>query len=160
MQSLIALVTAIASGEATDAMSRARRAAIVYLIAGLLGLFGVMFLLVAAFIATAQRIGALDAALWFGGGFLAAAIVIFVIYRIVAAIRARRVAERRKNEVKSVMGAAAIALLPTLLASRGGGIALLGPALGLLGLAVYRENSRTKKGRAVPTAYEQVRRPI
>lgn len=160
MQSIIALVTAIASGEVTDAMSRARRAAIVYLVAGLLGLFGVLFLLVAAFIATAQKIGALDAALWFGGGFLAAAIVIFVIYRMVAAVRARRVAERRKNEVKSVMGAAAIALLPTLLASRGGGLALLGPALGLLGFAVYRENNRTRKGLAVPTSYQRRRPPI
>jgi uncharacterized BrkB/YihY/UPF0761 family membrane protein len=158
VQSIIALVTAIATGEATDAMARARRTAIVYLIAGLLGLCGLMFLLVAAFIATAQKIGPLDAALWFGGGFLAVSIVIFITYRIMSAIRARRVAERRKNEVKSVVSAAAIALLPTLLASRGGSIALLGPALGLLGFAVYRENSRSR-GRRGMSMSEDDRKP-
>ena len=146
MQALLALVTSIATGEASDAVARARKAAVIYLVAGLFAVGGLVFLLVAAFIATAREIGALEAALWFGGGFLLLAVVIVVTHRIVSKARARRVAQRRNEEVKAVASAAAIALLPTLLASRTGSIALLAPVLGLLGYAVYRENTRPRPG--------------
>lgn len=142
MQSLLALVTSIASGEALDAVARAKKAAVIYLIAGLLGAFGVIFLLVAGFIATAQEIGALEAALWFGGVFLGLAILIILSHRVVSSIRARRIAKRRNEEAKSIASAAAIALLPALLASRKGSIALVAPMIGLLSYAVYRENTR------------------
>ncbi|MEO3389261.1 hypothetical protein [Mesorhizobium sp. CAU 1741] len=131
----------LVSGEASDAIGRARRAAIVYLFAALLAVAGIAFLIIAGFVATAEEIGVLEAALAFGGGFIAVAVILLIAYRVASGIRRRRVARRRKTEAKAVAGAAAIALIPTLLASRGGGMMLVIPALAGLAYAVYREQT-------------------
>ena len=145
MASLLAVIGSIVSGEARDAVGRAQRAAMIYLVAGLLGLAGLIFLLIAAFIAVAREIGALPAALWFGGGFLGLAVVIVAVHRIAAGIRARKAALRRKEETRTIVGTAAVALLPALLASRTGSIALLAPAIAALAYAVYRENTASRR---------------
>ena len=146
MQALLAVIGSIVSGEAADAIGRARRAAVIYAIAGLLGLVGALFLLAAAYLATAREIGAVNAGLWFGGGFLAVAVLLVVFHKVGSRMRARRVAERRKAETRTVVSTAAVALLPALLASRGGAVALLVPAAAALGYAVYRENARRSRG--------------
>lgn len=144
MQALAGLITSIVSGEASEAVARARRAAAIYLLAGILALAGLAFLIVAGFVATAKEIGTIEAALAFGGGFLILAIVIVSVYRIGARLRARRIAKKRRSEARAVAGAAAIAILPALLASRTGAIALGAPAIAALAYAVYRENTARK----------------
>lgn len=141
MQALVSLVAAIASGEALNAVARARRAALVYALAGLLLLVGVFFLLVAGFIATAREIGAIPAALWFGGGFVVLALLLVGIDRLAARSRAKRETKRRREEARAVASAAAVAILPTLLASRAGGLALIFPAAAALAYGVWRENA-------------------
>lgn len=124
---------------------RARRSAIVYLLASVAGLCGLIFLLVAAFIymAVNLRYGALTTALSFGGVFLALAVLVLLTHRFSATARARRVKYRREHDMKAALSGAAIAALPTLLAKRGsiGGLVL--PALAAaFAFAIYRENSR------------------
>ncbi len=140
------MIASIVSGEASEAVARARRKAILYLFAGLLGLCGVGFLIVAGFIAAAQEIGAVEAALAFAGGFIVVALLLLGISSLTARARERRVAKRRKSEAKALAGAAAFAMLPTLLASRKAGLALVVPAVAALAWAVMRENTPPSDG--------------
>lgn len=141
MQPLASLIGSIISGEALEVIGRARRAAIIYAIAGLLFLCGAGFLVAAGFIAVAREIGTLPATLWFGGGFLVVAIALIVIDRLAARARTRRDAKRRREETRAVVSAATIALLPALLASsRVRGIALVLPVAAALAYGVWREN--------------------
>ena len=137
------LISAVISGEAADAAGRARRAAIVYLLAALLSLAGLGFLIAAGFMATAHAIGHIPAALAFGGGALLIAIVIVIAHRIRAGRERQRAAERRRTELKSVLGVSAVAMLPTLL-SRGGLRTLAIPAIAAAAYAIYRENARPR----------------
>lgn len=121
--------------------SRARRTALVYALAGLFLLVGGAFLLVAGFVAAAREIGILPAALWFGGGFVVLAMLLVVIDRLAARSRARREAKRRREEARAIASAAAVAILPTLLASRARGLALIFPAAAALAYGVWRENA-------------------
>lgn len=138
---LASLIAAVASGEASSAAGNAKRAVIAYAIAAVFVLFGMVFLAVAGFIAVAEEYGAMEAALWLGGGFLAAAVLAVAIHRIMASIRARRIARRRRSEAAAMAGAAALAALPGLLAGRGR-LALLAPVVGMIGYAIYREQNR------------------
>lgn len=141
MHALASLIGSIVSGEASDAIGRARRAAVVYALAGLLVLCGAGFLTGAAYMAAAREIGALPAALWFGGGFILLALILVGVDRLAARSRARREARRRREETRAVVSAAAVALLPALLASsRGRGLALVLPAMAALAYGVWREN--------------------
>lgn len=141
MQPLASLIGSIISGETLEVIGRARRAAIIYAIAGLLFLCGAGFLVAAGFIAVAREIGTLPATLWFGGGFLVLAIALIVIDRLAARARTRRDAKRRREETRAVVSAATIALLPALLASsRVRGIALVLPVAAALAYGVWREN--------------------
>jgi hypothetical protein len=124
------------------ALQRARRAAVAYLLAGLIGLCGIGFLIGAAYMWCARRYGGIEAALAFGGGFIVIAILILVAHRLMAGARARRTAERRGADLKAVGIAAAIAALPTLLRGRAGPGALLLPILGLAAYLIYRENTK------------------
>lgn len=141
MQPLASLIGSIISGETLEVIGRARRAAIIYAIAGLLFLCGAGFLVAAGFIAVAREIGTLPATLWFGGGFLVVAIALIVIDRLAARARTRRDAKRRREETRAVVSAATIALLPALLASsRVRGIGLVLPVAAALAYGVWREN--------------------
>lgn len=144
------LIASVVSGEATATVARARRALVVYAAAGILFLCGAGFLLGAAFVAVADEIGAVPAALWFGGGFVLIALILLLVHRVSARVRAKNTAQRRQAEMRAVASTAAIALLPTLLASRGRTFALLAPALAGFGWAVWRENTRRKVDRDQP----------
>ena len=141
---LATLLASLASGETAVAIRRARRAAIVYLLAGVAALCGVGFLIGALYIWLSRRYGSLETALWFGAGFLVIAVAILLIHRLTAGSRARRAAERRKSDLTAVGVAAALAVLPGLLRSRAGIGTLLAPALAVVAYAIYRENSRAK----------------
>lgn len=136
------LIAGFLSGEAFDVARRARRAAVVYLLAGAFALVGLGFLVGAGYIAVARRVGSFEAALWFGGGFLLAAVVVAGVHLIVAGRRRRKAARKRNVDMAAMAGAAALSVLPTLLRSKAGLGAIAGPALAILAYAIYRENSR------------------
>jgi undecaprenyl pyrophosphate phosphatase UppP len=141
---MASLIASLASGETVVAIRRARRAAIVYLFAGMAGLCGVGFLIGALYIWLSERYGPLETAFWFGVGFIAIAILILAVHRLTAGSRARRAAERRKSDLTALGIAAAIAALPGLMRSRAGLGAMIVPALAMVAYAIYRENSKPK----------------
>lgn len=147
---LASLIGSVVSGEASDAVARTRRALVAYAVAALLLLCGAGFLLGAAFVVAARELGAVTAALWFGGGFVVLALVIVAAYRISARAAAKRAAARRQAEAKAVAGAAALALLPTLLAGRGRSLVLIAPAVAAFAYAVWRENAQRKDDGNLP----------
>lgn len=137
---LAKLIATLASGEAGETARRVRRAVVAYGLVGALLVFALLFLITAGYIAAAQRFGPVEAALGFAGAFLLAGLVVLLAYRFGARARRRQIAERRRGEIASVAAAAAVTLLPTLLAGRGRLLALLVPGLALLGYGIYREN--------------------
>ena len=100
------------------------------------------FFIGAFYIWAAERYGPIEAALWIGGGFVALAILILIVHRLMAGLRARRAADRRKADLTAVGVAAALAVLPSLLRGKASLGVLLAPAIALAALAIYRENSR------------------
>lgn len=139
---LTSLIASLASGEAAVALKRARRAAVVYLVAGLLVLIGAGFLLGALFVWVAQRYGTIEAAILFGVVFIALALVILLVDRLTARSRATKAAERRKSDLTTLGVATALAVLPGLMRGRAGLGALLAPAIAAAAYAIYRENKR------------------
>ena len=137
---LASLIAGFASGETLNALRRARRAAVFYLVAGLFIAVGIIFLLIAAFIWTAHRYGSVKAALWFGAGFVVAAIITLLIQKLTAETRAKRIARKRSSEFTTMAAASALAVLPTLMRGRVGLGALALPAAAFVAYAIYREN--------------------
>jgi undecaprenyl pyrophosphate phosphatase UppP len=144
---LASLIASLASGETVVAIRRARRAAIVYLLASAAGLIGLGFLIGALYIWLAERYGRLESALGFGIGFIVLALLILLIHRLTAGSRAERAAERRKSDLTAMGVAAALAVLPGLMRSRAGLGTLIAPALAVVAYAIYRENSKPKPDR-------------
>lgn len=140
------LLALLATGEAAGLKQRVKSAAIAYGIIAIATLLALAFLLLAAYLAAAARWGAIEAALWFGVGFLMVSAVAFAIYRLVA--RAQRRARRQQRmDTGLVAGASAMALLPTVLGKKAGGIGLLLVLASVAGLVAYREVTRsTGKG--------------
>ncbi len=120
---------------------RARRAAVAYLLAGLVGLVGLGFLVGAAFIWASRRWGGIEAALGFAGVFLLIAVLILIVHKLTAGMRRRRAADLRKSEMTTIGVATALAVLPTLLKGRAGIGVLAAPAIALAAYAIYRENA-------------------
>lgn len=143
---LASLIASLASGETALALRRARRTAIVYLVAGAALLCGVGFLIGALYIWLAQRYGSLQAAIAFGFGFILLALLILLIDRVTARSRAHKVAERRKADFTALGVAAALGVLPGLLRSRAGVGALLAPVIAVAAYAIYRENRDPRRG--------------
>lgn len=137
---LVSLLSGFASGETAAAMRRARKAAIIYVLATLAALCGLGFLVGAAYIWAAARYGSLAAALGFGAGFLIIAGLILLIHQLMSGARARREARRRNADMKMIGITAALAVLPALLKGKAGLGLILGPAAALVAYAIYREN--------------------
>lgn len=136
------LLTSILSGEATFAVRRARRAAIVYAVIGLLLVLAVGFLLAAAFIYASRYYGNLNTALGFAGGFIVLALVVWGIFKVTSSVRAKRRARRHRGELTSLATAAALAALPGLMKGRSvAGLVGL-PLVALVAAQIYRENFR------------------
>lgn len=140
---LASLIAAFASGETILALRRARNATIAYGLAAFCGLFGLIFLLIAGYIAAAERFGPIHAALFAGGIFIVLALLIVLIHKLSAGRRARGNARRRNSDMTKIAIAAGVAVLPTLLAGRAGKAALLAPAIAALAYAIYRENTKS-----------------
>lgn len=140
MGSLTSLLAGLVTGEASAIAKQVRGAAIAYGVALVAALFGFCFLLAAAYLWAAERFGAIEASLGFGGGFLAVAGLTVISYRLIVKSRSRRRAEKRRTNLAALGIAAGIAALPGLLRSREGTGALLGPLAALFAYALYREN--------------------
>lgn len=141
---LASLIASIATGETLSALSRMRRAALVYGIAALAMFLGFLFLIGAAYLFAAERLGAVQAALWFGGGFVLAGVLVVAIQRGARRIQSRRAARRRSTDMKAYAGAAALALLPMLLKSKSGWTSLVAPVLAVAAYAIYKENGKAE----------------
>lgn len=115
---LAPLLTSLAAGEVGLAVNRAKRSAIFLSIIGVLAAIGVIFLLVAGYIALSERYGELRAALYLGGGALALAIILYIIMKISDGIMRKRQRERAKVDTSALMTIAALAAAPMVLRSR------------------------------------------
>ena len=139
---LASLLGTLLSGEAAATVNRLKTQAIVMSVLGAIGLLGLVFLLLAAYLFAAERLGALPAALWFGGSLLGLALGGYLVYLVTAGARARREARRRKSEISTIAAATALAALPAL-ASRTGGLGLVAmPFLAAVGYQIIKENTR------------------
>lgn len=138
---LASLLGGLLSGETMEAARRARSAAITYALAGLCGLFAIVFLLVAGYVALARVIGSVEAGLAIGAGFLVLAGFILLVHRLRQRRRIREDSKRRKSELIAVATTTAIAMLPTLARGKGGLLTLLAPAVAVVAYAIYRENA-------------------
>lgn len=146
MGTLASLLAGLASGETAAAVRRARAAAIVYLLAGAVGLCGIGFLIAAGFIVTAHRYGPLGAALGFGIGFLLLAALVLAVFKLSTGSRRARQTKRRKADMTAIGVTTALTLLPTLLRGKAGVGALLAPAIAAAAYAIYKENSKPDDG--------------
>lgn len=135
------LLFSLFTGEASAAARRARRSAIEYAIVAVAALLGFGFLLLAGYIYAARHYGELEAALGFGGGFLALSAAVLIIHRVTARARARRARERASREALAVAGALALTTLPSLLSKRGIVAGMAIPLVSAIAYAIYRENS-------------------
>lgn len=115
---LAPLLTSLAAGEVGLAVNRAKRSAIFLSIIGVLAAIGVIFLLVAGYIALSERYGELRAALYLGGGALALAIILYIIMKISDGIMRKRQRDRAKVDTSALMTIAALAAAPMVLRSR------------------------------------------
>lgn len=139
---LATLITGLISGEALAALQRAKRKAVAYAIAGVLALFGLVFLLVAAYIAAARWLGPMEAALAFAGAFFVVAVLVLAISRLGAERVVRKNTRVRNRELSRIAVTTGLALLPTLMRGRVGKAALIAPAVAALVYGIYRENTR------------------
>lgn len=141
---LATLIQTLASGEPAFVAKRVRRAMVDYTVAAIALSIGFGFLIAAALMVAGERFGYIQACLGFGVGFIAIAGAALIYHRIRSGMAARRrVAETRATQIKTLAGATAIALLPTLLKSRGGLLQLALPALAMAAYAIYKENAPT-----------------
>lgn len=109
------LIAAIFSGEAAGLFGRARRAAIVYIIAGACVVIGLGFFIGALYIWLADKYGSLETALGFGAAFILIAGVTMAINAMVARAARKTAASRRRSEMATIAATAAISVLPGLL---------------------------------------------
>lgn len=143
MATLLTLISSIASGEAMDAARRAKRTAMFMAVALVFLLCGVGFGIGAGYVAAAERYGSFHASLGFAGGFVALAILIVVIHKIIVAVEQSRIEKRRRSEVSAIATTAAIAAVPALLATKGGRtVGMFLPLVAVLGYAIYNENRK------------------
>lgn len=137
---LASLIAELAASETAFSLRRARRSALAYLAAGFAALCGLGFLVAAAFIWAARTYGDIEAAIGFGVGLLVLAGLILLLHRLLADVRSRSDRRRRRSELATLGIAAATAVVPPLLRSKGGIGALLGPVVAFVAYQIYREN--------------------
>ncbi|WEX10044.1 hypothetical protein [Chelativorans sp. AA-79] len=134
------LLALLATGEAASIKRRIKAAVVSYAAVGILAFFAVVFLVLAAYLTVAVRWGPIEAALWFGIGFLVLAGVILIAYRLTA--RARRRAAMHRRTESMMVGASALAMLPSLIGRKGSWVTALTLLAGLAGYAAYTRVSR------------------
>ncbi|SEQ08020.1 hypothetical protein SAMN05428969_1865 [Devosia sp. YR412] len=115
---LLVPLAALLGIEFDSITERVRNAVILNAVMALFGLLGLVFLLVAGFLAVAEQLGGIYAALIFGGGFLLLTLAVYLGSLIGKGRRRHEVAEkRRSSETSAFVTTAAITALPVLLKS-------------------------------------------
>ena len=137
---LKSVITSLISGEMKDLTGRAKGALMLYVLACVSAVVGLGFLVGAAFVIAATRYGALNAALGFGVGFLALALLFIAINSMQAKAWKRKREAQRSGEIKLLAATALIAALPGLLKTKSGIAGALMPIVGLIALKIYDEN--------------------
>lgn len=137
---LASLIAGVVSGETLDALRRARRAAVAYVLAGILLLIGLAFFVGAYFVWLSQRVGTVEASLLFGGGFVALGVLVLLVHMVTRSVKARRLQRQRRSEMATIAAATGLAVLPTLLRGRASLGLLAAPAAAALVYAIWREN--------------------
>ena len=133
------LLATLLSFNAPRMARRLRRSAIDYAIAGVALVLGLGFLLGAAVIWAAERWGGFEAALGFGIGFTALAVITMMVHRFIVAKTARRRAEEQRAEQMRAMAAAAtIAAIPTVVRKAGIAGSIILPLAALAGYVLWQ----------------------
>jgi len=148
------LIAGLATGETMAALRRMRRAAIAYGLACIAAIAGIIYLLIAVTIWLARRYGAIEACIGVGLAFLALALLIAIIHKVMSPVRAKAAKRQRNSDFAKAAIAAGLAVVPTLMRGRAGAALLLVPALAILADAIYRENAKPdpdRDDRAGPT---------
>lgn len=144
---LARLLTLLTTGEVSILKRRIMVSSIAYGLAGIFGLFGLVFLVMAGFMWTAEQIGPMAAAIYFGLGFFGLVVLTLIGLRIASALLRR--AQRRKlaADRNMVAGASAMAMLPTLMSKKGGFSAAMVTLAGFAGYMAWREYERRSNHR-------------
>jgi hypothetical protein len=115
---LAPLLTSVAAGEVGLVINRLKRNAVFVGVITVLAAIGVIFLVVAAYIALAERYGAMQASLFLAGIAFGLAIIVYIIMKIVERAARNRQHERAKVDTSALLTVAALAAAPIVLRSR------------------------------------------
>jgi chromate transport protein ChrA len=150
---LAPFLTSLAAGEVGLAVDRVKRRAVFLTFVGILGVIGVIFLLVAGYIALAERYGELQAALYIGAGAIVLAIVLYIIMKISDSMTRKRQKDRAKVDTSALLTIAALAAAPAVLRSRSL-LMLAIPVIAFGGLSLLGKQSprRRRPSRRPPSA--------
>ncbi len=143
---LTPLLTSLAAGEVGLAVSRAKHSAIFAVVIAVLAGIGLIFLLIAAYIALAARYGDLHSALILAGSAFGLAVIAYVIMKISAAAARKRQHDRAKVDTSTLLTIVALAVAPTVLRSRAL-LALAVPLVALGGLSLAGKKKRRRQRR-------------
>ncbi len=117
MPALVSLITSLVSGEVKHRVDDIKQRAIVFSVVGALALVGLVFLLVAGYIALAAYVGALYSALIVAGVFLVVALIVLGIWTLNHR-RAVKRWESQRPDATDIITASAVSLAPVVLKSR------------------------------------------
>jgi hypothetical protein len=139
---LIAPLAALLGLETEALLAKAKSAILAYALIGLFLLAAVIFLIAAGYMAVAEELGPILAALLFGGVFLVLALAVYLGTLIGRSRRQRQVAEKRRaSESGAFLTTAAITALPLL--TKSPMLLRLGlPAAAIAAIALMRNNGK------------------
>lgn len=115
---MIAPLASLLGIEVDHLTDRIKHAVLINTAMAIFGMVGASFLVAAGFMALAQRVGGINAALVFSGGFLLLALAVYIGMRIGEGRRKRTMVEkRRSSDTTALLTTATITALPILLRS-------------------------------------------
>jgi chromate transport protein ChrA len=149
---LAPLLTSVAAGEVGLAINRLKRSAVFACVIAVLAAIGVIFLVVAAYIALAERYGEMQASLILAGSAFGLAIITYIVMKIVERAARNRQRERAKVDTSALLTVAALAAAPIVLRSRAL-MMLAVPLVALGGLSLLKKpKTKTKRRRPEDTS--------
>ena len=148
---LAPLLTSVAAGEVGLVINRLKRNAVFAGIIAVLAIIGVIFLVVAAYIALAERYGEMHASLILAGSAFGLAIITYIIMNIVERAARNRQSERAKVDTSALLTVAALAAAPVVLRSRAL-MMLAVPLVAFGGLSLLTKPKKKKRRRPEDTS--------
>jgi chromate transport protein ChrA len=148
---LAPLLTSVAAGEVGLVINRLKRSAVFAGIIAVLAIIGVIFLVVAAYIALAERYGEMHASLILAGSAFGLAIITYIVMNIVERAARNRQRERTKVDTSALLTVAALAAAPVVLRSRAL-MMLAVPLVAFGGLSLLTKPKRKKRRRPEDTS--------